>query len=227
MADNVARCRRRFSRRRAGADHRWRPEIGNRPRRRRLLSAIGAGATRPDAHRLASARGTAAVFGRTRVGRISNHVSVQRRSLARKPPSKNSPSTSRPAAAWRSFWAINRGPIFSISLYAEGNGLFPAPLEAPVPLLVEQSQKTPDLVITDHPIFRVFSGENNPFIKMVNIEKYFAVKKGWKPAEGSTTSRHRPHPQRRAAGDRKEIGRRTRRGVSHHRRAAMEQLGPR
>ncbi len=73
-------------------------------------------------------------------------------------------------------------------LYAEGNGLFPAPLEAPVPLLVEQSQKTPDLAITDHPIFRVFSGENNPFIKMVNIEKYFAVKKGWKPAEGSTTA---------------------------------------
>ena len=62
------------------------------------------------------------------------------------------------------------------------------PLEAPVPLLVDQSQKTPDLQITDHPIFRVFAGENNPFIKMVNIEKYFAVKKGWKPPEGSTTS---------------------------------------
>ncbi len=77
---------------------------------------------------------------------------------------------------------------FLNQLYADGNGLFPAPLEAPVTLLVEQAQKLPDLQITDHPIFRIFAGENNPFIKMVNIEKYFAVKKGWKPAEGSATS---------------------------------------
>jgi Aerotolerance regulator N-terminal len=73
-------------------------------------------------------------------------------------------------------------------LYADGAGLFPVPLEAPVMLGVEQVQKSPDLLITDHPIFRVFAGENNPFIKMVNIEKYFAVKKGWKPAEGSATA---------------------------------------
>jgi Aerotolerance regulator N-terminal/CARDB len=77
---------------------------------------------------------------------------------------------------------------FTNQLYADGNGLFPVPLEAPVPLLVEQGEKQPDLQITDHPIFRIFSGENNPFIKMVNIEKYFAVKKGWKLPEGSATS---------------------------------------
>ena len=77
---------------------------------------------------------------------------------------------------------------FLNQLYADGKGLFPAPLEAPVPLLVDQSAKQPDLQITDHPIFRIFSGENNPFIKMVNIEKYFAVKKGWKPPEGSATT---------------------------------------
>ena len=78
---------------------------------------------------------------------------------------------------------------FLNQLYArQATDLFPVPLEAPVPLLVDQSQKSPDLEITDHPIFRVFAGENNPFIKMVNIEKYFAVKKGWKPPEGSATS---------------------------------------
>jgi len=77
---------------------------------------------------------------------------------------------------------------FLNQLYNDGAGIFPAPVEAPVPLLVDQSQKTPDLEISDHPIFKIFSGQNNPFIKMVNIEKYFAVKKGWKPSEGSTTS---------------------------------------
>ncbi|HEY2759173.1 MAG TPA: hypothetical protein VGI75_00480, partial [Pirellulales bacterium] len=77
---------------------------------------------------------------------------------------------------------------FLNQIYDEGKGIFPVPVEAPVPLLVDQSQKLPDLQIIDHPIFRIFSGENNPFIKMVNIEKYFAVKKGWKPAEGSATA---------------------------------------
>ncbi len=77
---------------------------------------------------------------------------------------------------------------FMNQLYADGEGIFPAPLEAPVPLLVDQAQKSPDLDISDHPIFRVLAGQNNPFIKMVNIEKYFAVRKGWKPPEGSATS---------------------------------------
>jgi hypothetical protein len=77
---------------------------------------------------------------------------------------------------------------FLNQIYDDGKGLFPVPVEAPVPLLVDQSQKLPDLQITDHPIFRIFAGQDNPFIKMVNIEKYFAVRKGWKPAEGSATS---------------------------------------
>ncbi len=78
-------------------------------------------------------------------------------------------------------------PDFLNQLYADGTGLFPVPIEASVPLLVDALQKSPDLQITDHPIFRIFAGENNPFIKTVNIEKYFAVKKGWKPGEASST----------------------------------------
>jgi hypothetical protein len=81
----------------------------------------------------------------------------------------------------------SRADFFN-EIYDDGKGLFPAPLEAPVPLLVEQTQKQPDLQITDHPIFRIFAGENNPFVKMVNIEKYFAVNKAWKPADGSGTT---------------------------------------
>ncbi|MCC7084337.1 MAG: BatA domain-containing protein [Pirellulales bacterium] len=73
-------------------------------------------------------------------------------------------------------------------LYNDGNGLLPAPVEAPVPLLADQAQKSPDMQITNHPLFRIFAGDNNPFIKTVNISQYFAVKKGWKPAEGSTVN---------------------------------------
>ncbi len=79
-------------------------------------------------------------------------------------------------------------PDFLNQIYADGAGLFPVPIESSVPLLVDSLQKSPDLQITDHPIFRIFAGENNPFIKTVNIEKYFVVKKGWKPAEATATS---------------------------------------
>jgi hypothetical protein len=79
-------------------------------------------------------------------------------------------------------------PDFLNKLYADGTGLFPVPLEAPVPLLVDPAGKSPDMQVTDHPIFRIFAGENNPFAKSVNIEKYFATKKNWKPADGSATS---------------------------------------
>src|SRR5690606_27677765 len=72
-------------------------------------------------------------------------------------------------------------------LYNDGKGLFPAPVEAPVPLLVDQAQKSPDLQISDHPLFRIFAGDSNPFSKMVNINQYYAVKKNWLPEEGSST----------------------------------------
>jgi hypothetical protein len=86
------------------------------------------------------------------------------------------------------FVGDNTRPDFLNQIYDDGNGLFPVPLEAPVPLLIDQLEKSPDLQVTDHPIFHILAGDNNPFIKMVNIEKYFAVKKNWKAGEGSATS---------------------------------------
>lgn len=83
------------------------------------------------------------------------------------------------------FVGENSSPNFLKQLYDDGKGLFPAPVEAPVPLLVDQAQKAPDMQITKHPLFRIFVGDNNPFIKMVNVGQYYAVKKGWKPEEGS------------------------------------------
>ena len=77
---------------------------------------------------------------------------------------------------------------FYNQMYADGEGLFPVQLEAPVPLLIDQAQKTPDLHVSDHPVFRILAGENNPFIKAVNVQRYFTVKKGWQPSEGSATA---------------------------------------
>ena len=66
---------------------------------------------------------------------------------------------------------------FLNSLYDDGNGLFPVPLEASVPLSVDSSDKTPDLQVTDHPIFRIFAGQDNPFIKMVSAGDFNCVQK--------------------------------------------------
>ena len=78
---------------------------------------------------------------------------------------------------------------FLNQLYADGEGIFPVPLEAAGAAVGRSERRNRRTWRSrDHPIFRIFAGENNPFIKMVNIEKYFAVKKGWKPAEGSATS---------------------------------------
>jgi hypothetical protein len=71
---------------------------------------------------------------------------------------------------------------FLNGLYDGGKGLFPAPVEAPVPLLVDQSRKTPDIQVTANPVFRM---PDSMFLKLANIGKYMAVKKNWKPPEGS------------------------------------------
>jgi hypothetical protein len=70
-------------------------------------------------------------------------------------------------------------------LYRDGKGFFPVPLAGPSNLAVDRLQTAPDLEITDHPMFRVFRGERNSAIQTVNVERYFAVAKNWKPEPDS------------------------------------------
>lgn len=77
--------------------------------------------------------------------------------------------------------------FFNKQLYREGEGLFPLPLSQSVQLLVDRMEKTPDLEVTNHPIFSVFAGERNSFIGAVIVERYFAAAKNWKPDPESTT----------------------------------------
>lgn len=76
--------------------------------------------------------------------------------------------------------------FFNKQLWREGQGLFPLPLAQSVQLLVDRLEKTPDLEVSDHPVFAVFSGAQNSFISAVNIERYFAAAKGWQPDADST-----------------------------------------
>jgi len=65
------------------------------------------------------------------------------------------------------------------SLYRDGEGLFPLPLLRSIDLPVDRLNKSPDLEVTDHPIFSIFRGERNSFINTVLVERYFAAADGW------------------------------------------------
>jgi len=79
-----------------------------------------------------------------------------------------------------------RSKFFNDELYRDGQGIFPLPLAGQAELLVDRLEKAPDLEVTDHPIFRIFSGQRNSFIATVNVNRYFAAPNGWKPKADST-----------------------------------------
>ncbi|MEX0936385.1 MAG: BatA domain-containing protein [Pirellulales bacterium] len=82
---------------------------------------------------------------------------------------------------------LSRGPFITEQLYREGEGLFPAPVTISTELLVDRLEQSPDLVVTQHPMFSVFASERNSFINMVKVSRYFAVADGWQPEPRSGT----------------------------------------
>jgi hypothetical protein len=72
-------------------------------------------------------------------------------------------------------------------LYREGKGLFPAPLKLPTQLLDRQDEETPDVEVSDHPLFRVLSGRRNSFLPLVLIDYYYAVQDQWAPDDAGAT----------------------------------------
>jgi len=77
--------------------------------------------------------------------------------------------------------------FFNDTLYAEGKGVFPAPLVGAVDLLVDRTEKIADIKLTDHPVFRVFSDQTANLTSLLWLEKYFATNKDWQPGNNSTT----------------------------------------
>jgi len=77
--------------------------------------------------------------------------------------------------------------FFNETLYREGKGLFPAPLGRESELLVDRLEPAPDLRPSEHFIFRVFSGKQNPFLQTVMVERYYTLAKGWRPPTDSAT----------------------------------------
>jgi Aerotolerance regulator N-terminal/CARDB len=77
-----------------------------------------------------------------------------------------------------------RAAFYNDKLYRDGHGLFPARLAAPAELLVDETNPAPDLGFGDHPVFRVLEGEENPFVDLLKINRYFTVARDWAPPDG-------------------------------------------
>lgn len=76
---------------------------------------------------------------------------------------------------------------FYNSWFSQGTGLFPVRLERRDMLVPDVDQQTPDFVVDNHPVFRVFHGQRNPFLSGVTVEQYFRTTDGWQPDVQSTT----------------------------------------
>src|SRR5690606_27829899 len=74
---------------------------------------------------------------------------------------------------------------YNSSLYRNGEGLFPAPLDREGLLPPAAEDNTPDFEMADHPVFRPFLRVRNPVVRMVGIDRFLKVDADWQPDEQS------------------------------------------
>jgi len=79
-------------------------------------------------------------------------------------------------------------PFYNERLYRDGVGLLPAPLDVPSQMLSDPDQAKPDVEVSSHPLFRIFSGQRNSFLSVVDVNFYYAIDPSWTlPTSGETT----------------------------------------
>lgn len=79
--------------------------------------------------------------------------------------------------------------FYNDKLYNAGQGLFPAPLEmAPRDLPARETNTLVDMQVSDHPLFSVFRGQDNPLIESVTISKYFPLSQKWLQTEAKSAT---------------------------------------
>lgn len=88
--------------------------------------------------------------------------------------------------------AIYVGPEVNLqayngTLYRDGQGFFPLPLEKDGFLVAPLEQSEPDVQVEDHPVFAPLLGERNPLLGLVNVHQYLAPPAAWRPDPDSGT----------------------------------------
>ncbi|MCA9233862.1 MAG: BatA domain-containing protein [Planctomycetales bacterium] len=79
--------------------------------------------------------------------------------------------------------------FFNRQLYRDGEGLAPAPLDVPTQLLRDAEPGVADVVVSDHPVFRVFAGQRNGFLPLATVDFFYALDPTWRaPLAGDVTT---------------------------------------
>ncbi|MBI2477240.1 MAG: hypothetical protein HYV60_00890 [Planctomycetia bacterium] len=72
---------------------------------------------------------------------------------------------------------------YTQQLYRDGQGFFPLPVDRAADLPIELLENVPDFEVENHPVFSIFLGERNPFVRLVAIRRYLQPPAAWTPAE--------------------------------------------
>ncbi len=85
--------------------------------------------------------------------------------------------------------AIFLGPgaqadYYNRSLFKEGQGLMPYPIGFEYELAAAIDDGSPDVELTNHPIFSFFTAQTNPLVSGITVERYRRPKEGWKESLG-------------------------------------------
>lgn len=76
--------------------------------------------------------------------------------------------------------------FYASELYRDGSGLMPLPLVREEKLPPATDESVPDIEPAEHPVFSVFLGERNPFIRQITVEQVLGPASSWKPAADSS-----------------------------------------
>jgi len=76
--------------------------------------------------------------------------------------------------------------FYNDRLFKNGEGLFPAPLKLPTQLLDRQGESTPDVEVTQHPLFQILAGRRNDFLPLMMVDYFYALEDGWQPPTDGT-----------------------------------------
>ena len=76
--------------------------------------------------------------------------------------------------------------FYNDRLFHNNEGLFPAPLKLPTQLLDRAGENTPDVEVTQHPLFQVLAGRRNGFLPLLMVDYFYALHDDWQlPKDGS------------------------------------------
>jgi hypothetical protein len=71
--------------------------------------------------------------------------------------------------------------FYNDRFYRNAAGPFPVPLKLPTQLMDQAGETTPDLEVTQHPVFQVLAGRRNGFLPLIMVDYYYALADDWMP----------------------------------------------